>query len=177
MSARQCNECTLCCKLLPVAELHKPANVRCGFSRAGKGCIVHSRPNYPTSCRLWACAWLQDPAAELLPRPDRAHYVVDMALDYIEIEAHGERFRVDVVQVWCDPKYPHAHRDPALRAYLAARAALFHQAALVRFNERDAITLFAPSMTDGDEWIEQGGGCVQEQHTPAEIANSKGSGR
>jgi hypothetical protein len=153
---------------VPVAELNKPANTRCRFLRVGKGCRVYQSEHYPGSCAAWACAWLKEGAD--LPRPDRAHYVVDSFLDFIELEhpIFG-RARIDVVQVWVDPRHPNAHRDPALRAYLADRAARFEQAALVRFDERRAITLFAPSMTSTGEWVEHEGGCVGEQHSVAEI--------
>lgn len=168
VSERRCNECTLCCKLVPVAELAKPANVRCGFVRAGKGCVVHGSASYPRSCARWACVWLKEPDLPL-PRPDRAHYVIDPFLDFIELECHGQRERIDVVQVWVDPKYPDAYRDPALRAYLADRAERLHQAALVRFNSRDALTLFAPPMTTTGEWIEEASGTCGRQHSMREI--------
>lgn len=170
MERRRCNECTLCCRLVPVWELQKKANQRCGFVRAGKGCSVYRSAAYPTSCTKWACMWLTDPSADL-PRPDRAHYVVDQFLDYIELEYHGERARIDVVQVWVDPKHPEAHRDPLLRAWLELRAAMYGQAALIRFNEKDALTLFPPSMTSTGEWVEHVGGRVGSQHSITERMN------
>ena len=39
---RQCGSCTLCCKLIPVEELHKAAGQRCQHVRAGKGCSINS---------------------------------------------------------------------------------------------------------------------------------------
>lgn len=166
---RRCGECTLCCRLVPVGELEKPANTRCQHLRVGKGCRVYHSAQYPSSCALWACAWLQEPEANL-PRPDRAHYVIDPFLDFIELQhGGGARLRIDVVQVWVDPRHPQAHRDPALRAYLAERGERLGQAALIRFDERTALTLFPPAMTSTGEWVEQLGGCVGRQHTRAEI--------
>jgi hypothetical protein len=46
-----------------------------------------------------------------------------------------------------DPKHPEAHRDPSLRRSIERRAQQ-GIAALIRFNERDAITLFAPAFAD-----------------------------
>lgn len=167
MIERRCNECTLCCKLLPVPQLQKPANTRCAFQRAGKGCTLHQSPRYPSHCSIWACAWL---SGADLPRPDRAHYVVDPLIDFIELEhpAAG-RVRIDVVQVWVDPRHPDAHRDPALRAYLAAAALKFNRAALVRYDATRGITLFAPSMTNTGDWIEGASTSLGRDHTPAEI--------
>lgn len=163
---RRCGECTLCCKVMPVGQIGKPANTRCQHLRA-KGCTVHSMARYPSSCSLWQCVWLQQPDADL-PRPDRAHYVIDPYLDYIELAYRGERERLDVVQVWVDPKHPNAHRDPKLRAYLADRAERVHQAGLVRFDEVRALALFAPAFTTGG-WIEVEHMCLGRQHTVAEI--------
>src|SRR5262245_35666573 len=99
MTDRRCNECTLCCRLVPVGQLSKPANTRCEFQRVGKGCTVHSSPRFPSSCKLWSCVWLQEPDCGL-PRPDRAHYLVDPFLDFIHLRYNDDsRIRVDVVQV------------------------------------------------------------------------------
>lgn len=168
MIERRCNECTLCCRLVPVGQLGKPANTRCKFQRVGKGCTLHGTPDYPHSCKLWACAWLANPKADL-PRPDHAHYVVDQFLDFIELQHSGERLRIDVIQVWVDPRHPDAHRDPKLRAYLADRCERFGQAVLVRFSERTGIVLFPPSMTDTGEWVEDARGIVGDEHTAREI--------
>lgn len=169
MIERRCNGCTLCCKLLPVGELMKAANTRCKYQRVGKGCRVYQSATYPNSCKLWSCVWLADTTADL-PRPDHARYVVDQFLDFIELEHHsGERLRIDVIQVWVEPRHPDAHRDPKLRAYLADRCERFGQAVLVRFDERTGIVLFPPWMNDTDEWIEHAQGCVGPEHTVRQI--------
>src|SRR5262245_1944475 len=118
---RRCGDCQLCCKLMPVAEIGKKAGVRCKHQRVGKGCQVYDRAGMPASCKLWSCAWLT--GAETGARPDRSHVVVDILPDFVTLENNesGERQTVPVVQVWIDPSYPDAHRDPAIRAYLAKR--------------------------------------------------------
>ena len=73
---RTCGTCTLCCRVLPIKDLDKPANVRCQHQTAFKGCAIYRRR--PMSCRLWSCRWLVDPTTSDLRRPDRAHYVIDM---------------------------------------------------------------------------------------------------
>lgn len=162
MSDRQCRECTLCCKLLPVRELQKPANTVCEFQRA-KGCSVYQGREFPASCALWSCHWLI--SDDDLPRPDRAHYVIDVSPDYIEV---GD-IRVRVVQIWIDPKHPNAHRDPKLRAWLERRYEKTGQVALVRFSSLKAIALFPPAFPAAHgKWVEKSG-TTSAQHSARDI--------
>ena len=92
-----CGGCTLCCKLLGVKELSKPAEKWCDFCSKGRGCTIYD--NRPASCAEFECGWLLNK----LPiefRPDRVHMVVTGTSK--EIEAH-------VVHV--DPGYPVAYRE------------------------------------------------------------------
>lgn len=114
---RRCGDCTLCCKLLPAPELEKPAGARCSHQRHGKGCAVYARR--PWSCATWTCRWLAGDDTSDLSRPDRVHYVIDVMPDFVRVGPDSQA--VPVVQVWIDPDYPDAHRDPRLRAYLARR--------------------------------------------------------
>src|SRR5262245_26245341 len=170
---RKCGGCTLCCKLLPVRELGKGAGVRCQHQRSGKGCAVYG-PGMPPSCHLWSCAWLTGAVSGR--RPDRAHYVVDTMPDFVELRDNttGEKRVVPVVQVWCDPGWPDAHRDPDLRAYLETRGK-DGVAALVRWNNREAIGLFPPSMSADGRWHEMPGGKLLPEHTFDEVANALGN--
>lgn len=175
MIERHCNECTLCCRLLPVRELKKLANMRCQFQHAGKGCMVyHDGKHFPPSCGLWSCAWLAFPDTTMaLARPDRSHYVIDPAPDFIEIDPNdgSESYRISALQIWVDPKFPHAHRDPALRAYLLERAERYQQLALIRYSSSEAFVLVPPSMSGEGEWVEQRSNCTMVQHSAAEIVD------
>jgi hypothetical protein len=149
---RSCGGCTLCCKLLPVRELHKQGGERCQHQRQGKGCAVYQQPPMPPSCRLWTCRWLyQDDTADL-SRPDRSHYVLDIMPDFITATDDSGTFDIEIIQIWVDPKYPDAHHDPALRAYLAEQGKR-NVAGLIRYGETEAFVLVPPAMTGG-EWIE-----------------------
>jgi hypothetical protein len=141
---RKCGDCTLCCKLLPVRELDKGAGERCQHQGVGK-CRVYHRPQMPPSCRLWNCRWLVDPATAKLHRPDRSHYVIDLMPDLIRLTHNetGEVREIQVFQVWCDPAFRDAWRDPALLAY-AERQAEAGIAMLVRFNSTEAMSVWAP---------------------------------
>jgi hypothetical protein len=58
--------------------------------------------------------------------------------DYVTLEQDGKEFIVLVVQIWCDPKHPNAHRDPALRAYLHK---LWERESVIGLVRPDGITL------------------------------------
>src|SRR5437879_280323 len=109
--ARRCGGCTLCCRLLPmkarphadtmevvramiergigapkdftgmIPDFDKPAGERCSHQRTGKGCAIYTKR--PFGCRFWNCAWLANADTADLRRPDRSHYVVDIAPDYV----------------------------------------------------------------------------------------------
>jgi hypothetical protein len=156
---RTCGACQLCCKLLPVRELSKGAGERCRHQRFGKGCLVYHKPGFPMSCAMWSCRWLVNDDTAELSRPDRSHYVVDMVPDRIKITPPdgGDPVVLLVVQVWVDPAFPDAHRDPALRRYLERRAEQDDMAALVRYSSTRGMTLFAPifDAQKRGEWAER----------------------
>ena len=178
MNNRQCGGCSLCCKLLPmdIDNLHKPAGKRCPHQRHSKGCAIYARR--PHCCRLWNCRWLAANDTDDLRRPDRSHYVLDIMPDFVTLEHNEthERTNIQVVQVWCDPDYPDAWKDPALLAYLERRGKE-GTAALVRFNSRDAITVFPPAMCADGQWHANSNMTLEREHTAEErwrgIASSK----
>ena len=134
---RQCGDCQLCCKLLPVPPLEKKAGQRCRHQKFGKGCAVYHKAGMPMECSIWNCRWLVNDDTADLPRPDRSHYVIDITPDHITLQDNETKATtaIQVVQIWIDPKHPLAHRDPALRAYLLRRGEQ-GIAALVRYDNR-----------------------------------------
>jgi hypothetical protein len=166
---RQCGDCTLCCKLVPVHDgvsidgvrlpgtIDKKAGERCRYQRQ-KGCTVYGTGKMPSCCKIWNCRWLVDDDTGDLSRPDRSHLVIDMMPDYVTMQNPdtGERHDIEVIQVWCDPHYPDAYKTPQFRRY-AERRADEGKLVLIRFNSRDAITLIPPQMTGDGQWGEKGG--------------------
>jgi hypothetical protein len=175
---RQCGDCQLCCKLVPVQELGKRSGMACKFQKFHKGCTVYRTPKMPACCAVWNCRWLVNDDTDELSRPDRSHYVIDLMPDYITARdnATGEDQNIQVVQIWIDPKHPEAHRDPALRRYLFRRAK-DGIAGLIRFNEQDAIVLFAPPFGVNGEWHEITSGMSSgPSHSLNEVARALGGG-
>jgi len=162
---RQCSECTLCCKLLPVKELGKPSNTKCEY-QGFKGCkIYNSRPG---SCRKWSCSWLTDPATSELSRPDRSHYVIDPTLDFIVVNEDGsEDIKIPVLQIWCDAKHPRAViEDNKLLDMLDENLII----ALVRYNSHDGFVMFPPSRSKNGKWNYKRSNLVLAEHTKEELA-------
>ncbi|MGY8677284.1 hypothetical protein Q2941_05630 [Bradyrhizobium sp. UFLA05-153] len=123
--------------------------------------------------------------ADELSRPDRSHVVIDVMPDFITLQDNTtcELQNIQVVQIWCDPNYPDAHRDPALRRWLFRRAEE-GIAALVRFNAKEALTIFAPPFDENGEWHESSGASTGRTHSLLETikalsgrASNDGSGQ
>ncbi len=67
---RDCGGCNICCTVMRVAALDKPAGVRCAH-QTDQGCgIYQSRPD---PCRAWFCMWVRDDGRIMSERhrPDR----------------------------------------------------------------------------------------------------------
>ena len=162
---RKCGECSACCKILPTAEIDKPANTRCQHQRFGKGCAIYDKR--PISCRLWSCAWLVGEDTENLSRPDRSHYVIDILPDFVTLRYPDVPDRkVPVIQVWLDPKHPDAHTDPALRAYIEKLGCM----ALIRTGSYEAFVICPPKLAHDGQWHEERTNIESKgEHTMREI--------
>ncbi len=150
---RSCASCKLCCTLLPV-------QLDDGWNKAGepckhlcsKGCGIY--PTRPKSCVYWSCRWLFDPATSELKRPDKTHYVIDAMPEEIRMteDETGKVTMLPVLQIWVEPNFPEAWRDPALLAYLDDVGRNWGMAALIRYGSAEAFTVFPPSLSDDHEW-------------------------
>jgi hypothetical protein len=174
---RQCGSCSLCCRLLPVRSLGKAAGERCRHQRH-TGCRVYAQlEQVSPECRWWNCRWLVNDDAAELSRPDRSHYVIDVCPDFVTMgnPETGAEQHVQVVQIWLDPAYPEAHRDPALRAWLLRRGAE-GIAALVRTSDKQGFALFPPNMSSDGEWHEKTSAMPHTKaHTAAEVVQALGA--
>jgi hypothetical protein len=96
----------MCCKLLDIPALEKPANQWCRHCAPGRGCTIYDQR--PAPCRDFVCVWLESQGeANPLPmelRPDKCKVVLAFAPD-----------RRDVMG-YCDPAEPDAwSARPVLR--------------------------------------------------------------
>lgn len=106
MHKRVCGDCQLCCKLIPVEEMDKPAFQKCEFQKYHKGCTIY--PDRPVGCASWSCGWLVNPADPngpllSLDRPDRSGYVIDPMLGSITVQDdEGKSYEEASVEIWVD---------------------------------------------------------------------------
>jgi hypothetical protein len=55
-----CGECSLCCKLLSIAQLRKPIDTWCRHCAPGAGgCLIYAER--PFTCVMFECGWLKWP--------------------------------------------------------------------------------------------------------------------
>jgi hypothetical protein len=97
--SRRCGSCTLCCKVLGVAVLDKPAGVWCRHCRPSQGCAIYE--GRPQECRTFGCLWLANPSFPDELKPERSKLV-------FVLEAEGKR-----VIAYCDPGSPLAWKEAA----------------------------------------------------------------
>lgn len=106
-----CGACSMCCYLMAVPDLNKPACVWCEHAeRPHGGCTVYNQPEIkPQACTDFACLWLisqfRPRLEQMLPaiRPDRAG-----------IMFHDARDGENTLYVHVDPTRPDAWRAPAI---------------------------------------------------------------
>jgi hypothetical protein len=99
----------MCCKVLPVAALQKPAGTACVHLARGGGCGIYAER--PHACRSFECVWLMDPEMPHRFRPDQTKVMLDQ-------DAEG-RWLV----ARCDPANAQAWRRNPMYAALKTRAA------------------------------------------------------
>jgi hypothetical protein len=153
---RKCGDCTLCCKLVPVKELDKPASTRCKHQRQFRGCLVYHSDEMPFSCSLWNCRWLVNNDTADLSRPDRSHCVIDIMPDFIIAMENDKKIQIQVVQIWVDANWPDAWKTRAMHDYMMRRGAE-GIASMIRYSSDDAIIVFPPNMTSEKKWMVRSG--------------------
>ena len=86
---RACDGCTMCCKLLGVPELDKPALAWCTHCDIGVGCTVHAER--PATCAAFTCGFLISPGLDERWRPSSCKIVLAFDEPAKRIYVHVER--------------------------------------------------------------------------------------
>lgn len=105
---KACGACSLCCKVLEIEELKKPAGPWCPFCLDGLGCSTYE--TRPDVCRDFECLWKSDRGLTAPYRPDRlgALFMEDVdSEEYLAV---------------CDPAAPLAWRKPLVFNHLVSVA-------------------------------------------------------
>jgi hypothetical protein len=98
--ARECGDCTLCCKVMAIEELAKPADLWCSHCKPGRGCLIYA--SRPAECENFSCRWLVDDRLDQHWKPNKSKLVLTTSEDGIEIR--------------CDPGFPDAWRKEPFRS-------------------------------------------------------------
>jgi hypothetical protein len=91
---RVCGDCTLCCKIMAIEELAKPANSWCPDCKPGRGCTMYA--DRPAECECFSWLWLVNDLFDERWKPNKSKLVLTTSEDGIEIR--------------CDPGFPDAWR-------------------------------------------------------------------
>jgi len=95
----------MCCKLLLIKELDKPAGQWCPHCDIGNGCTIYD--SRPAPCRSFTCLWLMNPEVPGELRPDKVRAFLSATTD-------GKNLAVHV-----DPGQPDAYKKGDLQKFLA----------------------------------------------------------
>jgi Fe-S-cluster containining protein len=144
---RSCGTCSLCCKVLPVEALSKPAGKWCIHSVPGLGCAAHA--DRPQACRQFFCAWRLDSNLGPEWKPEVCRFVLSAD------PAHG------ALTLMVDPGMPLAwKREPYYARLKQFSEASFRQNRKLLVNLRGNITVILPDrdvpigvITPGEEIV------------------------
>ncbi len=98
----------MCCKVLEIEELEKPAGPACKNCLTGGGCRIYAQR--PDVCREFECLWKGDRAMSPKLRPDLVGTIL------------MEDEECDQYNAVCDPATPLAWRTPLVFEHLVAMA-------------------------------------------------------
>ncbi len=101
-SARECGDCTLCCKVMAIEELEKPAGSWCQQCKIGSGCKRYIER--PAECQNFNCLWLVDDRLGPQWKPVKSKIVLTTSEDGLEVR--------------CDPGFPNAWRKEPYRTQI-----------------------------------------------------------
>lgn len=71
---RHCDGCTMCCRVMGIAELDKPAGVWCPHAVVGRSCRIYEAR--PTECRTFNCLYLLDEELNERWKPSEAKFCI-----------------------------------------------------------------------------------------------------
>lgn len=107
---RECGECSMCCKLMEILEIKKPAGSWCPHVVKKKGCGIYA--SRPPSCAAFGCGYLHWPIAGEHWKPSRCKMVI-VAEDAMRIAIHVDP---STPNVWRSEPYYSDLREWAYQA-------------------------------------------------------------
>lgn len=107
---RRCGSCTLCCKVMGVAGIAKPAGKSCDHC-TGHGCRIYDAR--PDDCREFHCRFLIDASLKEIWRPAHAKFVLSTNPNGTRIAVHVD---ADRPGAWKREPYYSTFKDWARKA-------------------------------------------------------------
>jgi hypothetical protein len=129
VEGRTCGTCNLCCKIVEVTALNKPANVWCEHCDVGRGCRIYEQRS--AICREFFCRYMRDPSLDARWNPATAHFLL-----------RAENAGTLVIQV--DPQRPEAWKREPYHSTLRERAKIVYPSGgmmFVKIGERALLIL------------------------------------
>jgi hypothetical protein len=90
---RGCDGCTLCCKVVAVRKLGKPAGVWCKHCRVGTGCGIYSER--PQECADYECGYLVLPGLGAEWKPSLSRLILSREVSENRLNIHVDPGRPD----------------------------------------------------------------------------------
>jgi hypothetical protein len=131
---KPCGDCGMCCKLLKIEPLNKPAGAWCQHFANGRGCTIYN--DRPPVCRNFQCLWTMRNDLGDGWRPDQAKFMMSFG--------DGQLF------ILTDPRFPHAWRKEPYYSQIRSwsyRSASPFKMVVVHVNER-ALVVFPEAEVD-----------------------------
>lgn len=145
---RACNSCSLCCRLLHVEELRKPAGKWCEFCKPGHGgCSIYEAR--PPICRNFYCGWLISSKVSNDWFPLDCHMILSLGV-FNGIQCVTCTVDPDYADAWKQPPFYQQLKMMALRGL---KVDLPEQILLVHIRCHDRVWLLLP---DRDAEISHG---------------------
>jgi Fe-S-cluster containining protein len=131
VGGRSCGSCSLCCKVIAVDELRKPAGQWCSHLAPGRGCTIHGVR--PDACRRFFCSWLTDPNLGPEWKPEISRFVL------------APEPKAQALLVMLDPGMPLAwKREPYYSAFKRMSESFFRLDRKLLVQLRGQITVVLP---------------------------------
>src|SRR5579863_5761403 len=90
---RSCQGCTMCCKIMAIPALAKPAMTWCTHCAVGTGCRIY--PDRPEDCRVYFCQWVVDGTIGQHWHPAKSRMVLSYKPGQNQIMIHVDADRPD----------------------------------------------------------------------------------
>ena len=137
---RDCGDCSLCCKVIHVESLRKPAGTWCQHCSKGSAtaCQIFRKPERPYECGKFQCTWTKQYDWPEMMKPSKSRMVFE------DIDSK-------ILLVTCDPDMPSGWKESLPIKRFLKKLALGGKAVVIRAG-KETHTLLPRGMTNEQVW-------------------------